>query len=284
MRARWSRRGLRAWSPTRQFDADALVAAAALLADQSALDRMRVASRAIGGRVRRGSPATCCSPWVSDRACPRRDQVERVIAGGRVTAARSPRRLTETEALAPWHGHPAPPGRQDVAPGAPGALHDDARRRARGPVRRGPQPVRAAGHRRGSRAPATCPLTLIGRGSDLVISDAGVGGLVVKSSPQQFRVEGSGSSPMPGCPWPRPRPSPRTRGCRVSSSGWPSRGPSAVRCGPMRVPMSRTSRASSSTPASSVLTAAKRCWTRGALACPTARASSSTHRQAGRMS
>jgi UDP-N-acetylmuramate dehydrogenase len=35
------------------------------------------------------------------------------------------------------------------------------------------------------------PLTLIGRGSDLVISDAGVGGLVVKSSPQQYRIEGN---------------------------------------------------------------------------------------------
>ena len=34
------------------------------------------------------------------------------------------------------------------------------------------------------------PLTLMGRGSDMVISDAGVGGLVVKSSPQQYRVEG----------------------------------------------------------------------------------------------
>jgi len=34
------------------------------------------------------------------------------------------------------------------------------------------------------------PLTLLGRGSDLVISDAGVGGLVVKSSAQQFRIEG----------------------------------------------------------------------------------------------
>jgi UDP-N-acetylmuramate dehydrogenase len=34
------------------------------------------------------------------------------------------------------------------------------------------------------------PLMLIGRGSDLVISDAGVGGLVVKCSPQQYRVEG----------------------------------------------------------------------------------------------
>ncbi len=34
------------------------------------------------------------------------------------------------------------------------------------------------------------PLTLIGRGSDLVISDAGVGGLVVKSSAQQYRIEG----------------------------------------------------------------------------------------------
>jgi UDP-N-acetylmuramate dehydrogenase len=33
-------------------------------------------------------------------------------------------------------------------------------------------------------------LTLLGRGSDLVVSDAGVGGLVVKSSPQQVRVEG----------------------------------------------------------------------------------------------
>ncbi len=33
------------------------------------------------------------------------------------------------------------------------------------------------------------PLTLIGRGSDLVISDAGIGGLVVKCSPQQYRIE-----------------------------------------------------------------------------------------------
>ena len=34
------------------------------------------------------------------------------------------------------------------------------------------------------------PLFLIGRGSDLVISDAGIGGLVVKCSPQQYRIEG----------------------------------------------------------------------------------------------
>lgn len=34
------------------------------------------------------------------------------------------------------------------------------------------------------------PLTLLGRGSDVVISDAGIGGLVVRAAPQQVRVEG----------------------------------------------------------------------------------------------
>jgi UDP-N-acetylmuramate dehydrogenase len=34
------------------------------------------------------------------------------------------------------------------------------------------------------------PLTLLGRGSDVVISDAGVGGLVVRSAAQQVRIEG----------------------------------------------------------------------------------------------
>ncbi len=34
------------------------------------------------------------------------------------------------------------------------------------------------------------PLTLLGRGSDVVISDAGIGGLVVRSAPQQWRIEG----------------------------------------------------------------------------------------------
>jgi UDP-N-acetylmuramate dehydrogenase len=33
------------------------------------------------------------------------------------------------------------------------------------------------------------PLTLLGRGSDVVISDAGIGGLVVRSAPQQVRIE-----------------------------------------------------------------------------------------------
>jgi UDP-N-acetylmuramate dehydrogenase len=34
------------------------------------------------------------------------------------------------------------------------------------------------------------PLTLLGRGSDVVISDAGIGGLVVRSAPQQVRIDG----------------------------------------------------------------------------------------------
>lgn len=33
------------------------------------------------------------------------------------------------------------------------------------------------------------PLTLLGRGSDVVISDAGIGGLVVRAAPQQVRIE-----------------------------------------------------------------------------------------------
>jgi UDP-N-acetylmuramate dehydrogenase len=33
------------------------------------------------------------------------------------------------------------------------------------------------------------PMTLLGRGSDVVISDAGIAGLVVRSSPQQVRIE-----------------------------------------------------------------------------------------------
>ncbi len=56
------------------------------------------------------------------------------------------------------------------------------------------------------------PLFLIGRGSDLVISDAGIAGLVVLVRAAGLRVEGSDSWPRPACRWPRQRHRPRMAG------------------------------------------------------------------------
>ena len=49
------------------------------------------------------------------------------------------------------------------------------------------------------------PIFLLGRGSDLVISDEGIGGLVVHVRALGARIEDDASWPRPGCPWPAPR-------------------------------------------------------------------------------
>ena len=133
--------------PDEQFDAEALVEAAALLADPDTLAAMRTASRALGrpgaARVtgdllvalaRTTATAVGGGPGTGD-------------PGGRVTTGSAALRLTEDGGAPSGHRHPAPAGCQDVPPGAAGALHDDAGGRTGGPVRGGAQPVRAAGHR-----------------------------------------------------------------------------------------------------------------------------------------
>jgi UDP-N-acetylmuramate dehydrogenase len=47
------------------------------------------------------------------------------------------------------------------------------------------------------------PLTLLGRGSDVVISDAGIGGLVVRDAAQQVRIEGARLTADAGLPMAR---------------------------------------------------------------------------------
>ena len=55
------------------------------------------------------------------------------------------------------------------------------------------------------------PLTLLGRGSDVVIADAGIRGLVVQNRAEGSRIEATGTSRSPASRWPAPRPSARRR-------------------------------------------------------------------------
>ena len=199
-----------------RFDAEALVEAAALLV------RTRPTLRPDAGRqpgarpagCRAASRATCCSRSPSAGRCRPRRASSASLAGGRVTAGslRARRRLTEQEALRLGTDIQRRIGvktsRQEplarfttMRVGGPADLFAEVRNLFE---------LRAIV--RFARA-REVPLFLLGRGSDLVISDAGVGGLVVKSSAQQVPRRGStGSSPTRACRWPGRPPSPRTPG------------------------------------------------------------------------
>ncbi len=84
---------------------------------------------------------------------------------------------------------PATDRRQDVPRRAARPVHDDAGRGTGRPVRDGPQHPRAAGLVRFARAQGIA-LTLLGRGSDVVIADAGIRGLVVQNRAEGSRIEG----------------------------------------------------------------------------------------------
>ena len=92
------------------------------------------------------------------------------------------------DAIAARHRHPAPDRRQDLARRAAGAVHDDARRRPGRPVRRVHNLFELRGLVRFARSRGL-PHFLIGRGSDLVISDAGIRGLVIQNRAQGSQVE-----------------------------------------------------------------------------------------------
>ncbi len=78
-------------------------------------------------------------------------------------------------------------------------------------------------------------LFILGRGSDLVISDAGIRGLVVLNRAQQFRVEGTRFTADSGLPMAQGGDGhARGRASRASSSAWRSRARSAARSGPTR--------------------------------------------------
>ena len=98
-------------------------------------------------------------------------------------------RLTPDEQLKLGRRHPAPPGHQDLSKRALGPLLHDA---VGGPADLFAE-VRNLFELRGIVRFARSrdvPLFLIGRGSDLVISDAGIGGLVVVVRAAGLRVEG----------------------------------------------------------------------------------------------
>ena len=86
------------------------------------------------------------------------------------------------------------------------------------------------------------PYFILGRGSDLVISDKGIRGLVIHNRAQQLKFEGHpfhrrlGPAHGQGG---HGRAAPRA--CRVWSSGWPSRAPSGVPFGPTPARMNRRS-------------------------------------------
>ena len=168
------------------FDADRLVEVAGLLADPAAHARMSAAAR----DAARPHAAAAVADLV-------------LAVARRAAAAR--RRRTSTPSRA------GPPG--DGA--GPGLRRDGGRRRYRPPRRRPHRRRRAAGHgsRRcgwaarptcsrsrttrsscagwsGSRAPGGSRTSLLGRGSDLVVSDAGIRGLVIHVKAEGVRVDG----------------------------------------------------------------------------------------------
>ncbi len=53
------------------------------------------------------------------------------------------------------------------------------------------------------------PLTLLGRGSDVVIADAGIRGLVVQNRAEGSRIDGTSTSRNPASRWRVRRPRPR---------------------------------------------------------------------------
>ena len=128
------------------------------------------------GRGRRGRRPRARASRAA-RRCPTQEEIEAVARGpARVTDAAAARLRRARDRVR----HPAPDRGQDVARRAAGAVHDDARRRAGRPVRGRPQRCSSCAASSGSRARASIPLFLLGRGSDLVIADAGIRGLVVQ--------------------------------------------------------------------------------------------------------
>src|SRR4051812_44065773 len=93
------------------------------------------------------------------------------------------------------------------------------------------------------------PYFVIGRGSDLVISDAGIRGLVIYNRAQQHRFEDNRLIADSGLPMARAATLGKQEGMSGSSSGSLSRAPSAERCGRMPARTNLTSRWCSSRPA-----------------------------------
>ena len=84
------------------------------------------------------------------------------------------------------------------------------------------------------------PLTLLGRGSDVVIADAGIRGLVVQNRAEGSRIDGRPLHRRVGrADGPRRDRDAEGRPDRASSSGWRSRAPSAARSGPTPAPTTR---------------------------------------------
>ena len=174
------------------FDADALVAAADVLFDEPARGaRWRAAARGVRP-ARRGRRGRGARPgrWPSAGRCRRRgDRRDRPrVTGAAGRAAACSRRAFDADR--DRDRDPAPDRGQDVARRAAGAVHDDARRRPGRPVRDRPQHPRAAGDRPVRAVARHAALTLLGRGSDVVIADAGIRGLVVQNRAEGSRVEG----------------------------------------------------------------------------------------------
>ena len=124
-----------------------------------------------------------------------------------------------------------------------------------------------------SRAPASCRCSLLGRGSDLVISDAGIRGLVVHNRAQQTRIEGDRLIADAGLPMAQGgdhHQGRRALGHRVRA-GHPGHGRWRRLGERRRARVGRRLRCSSRR-ASSAPTAARNGSTRPASASPTARA------------
>ncbi len=168
--ASWSRPARRGSSTTRRSTPTALL-------DAAATPRRPGRARA-RCRPRPGRSAARAPPTRSPTSCwPRAERRRRCpdAADDRPPAPRGARRMIAAPSTRSrtGHRHPAPDRRQDVARRAARPVHDDARRRPGRPVRRRCTTCSSCARSSASRGRASCPHLVLGRGSDLVISDAG---------------------------------------------------------------------------------------------------------------
>ena len=92
--------------------------------------------------------------------------------------------------------------------------------------------------------------TLLGRGSDVLIADAGIRGLVIQDRAEGIEIDGDTLVAEAGVPMARAATVSQSAGLSGSNSAWRSRARSAARCGPTRVPMIQRSLRSSPGPGS----------------------------------
>ena len=228
--------------PDEDFDGAALIDAAALLARPHRLDQMCAAARAFGRPGAADAVAELVLALAERHTLPSPASIEQLSRAPASTAAArqiagmlalcaQPAPSAPAEASvrdgvgrgaargsdrggshASGHGHPAPHRRQDVPPRA---LWRGSRRcasAARPTYSPRSTTSSSCAPSCASRARANCRTSSSGRGSDLVISDKGVRGLVIHNSAQQVQFEGTRMTADSGLPMAKAATLGRTEG------------------------------------------------------------------------